>query len=126
MFVYNEDSSPISVVMGFAHRLVSPATYECTLCDLTYDRFTMKGEWRRFLDRLDVPATFHFRNRFKADHPERAGDRFPMILYIDDAGQLVPLVTADRIEAATSLAELESAVVIALARARAPSDASSR
>lgn len=118
VFVYNEDSSPIAMVMGFAHRVVSPETYECRLCDITYDRFTMKAEWRRFLDQLGLPASFHFRNRFVANHPAHAAQRFPMVLFVDGAGQTVPLLTAERVNAITTLADLESAVAAELNRVR--------
>ena len=118
MFVYNEVSSPISMVMGFAHRLVSPETYECRLCDLTYNRFTMKAEWRTFLDRIGIPATFHFRNKFVASHPLRSGDPFPMILYAGDSGEPTTLLTADEINATTTLAQLEAAVTEKLALVR--------
>ena len=54
IFVYNVDLTLFALVSDFVHRLTSPETYPCRLCDLTYDRVTMKRDWKRFIDSLPV------------------------------------------------------------------------
>ena len=46
--------------MDFIHRLVSPETYPCRLCDLTYGRVLKKAGWRRFVASLHAQARDFF------------------------------------------------------------------
>lgn len=48
IFVYNANSGKISAWMDTAHKIVSPSTYHCRLCDLTYGVFKENEEWARF------------------------------------------------------------------------------
>jgi len=48
IFVYNANSGKINAYMDMAHKIVSPSTYQCRLCDLTYGVFKENEEWIRF------------------------------------------------------------------------------
>ena len=48
IFVYNADSGPISGLFDIGHKIISPDTYTCGLCKLTFDTFTEKQAWRAF------------------------------------------------------------------------------
>jgi len=43
IFVYNADSSLFANITDFAHKIVSPKTYSCNLCKLSYGKFSMKN-----------------------------------------------------------------------------------
>lgn len=58
VFVYNADSGPLNALLDFGHKLVSPSTYPCSLCALTYGPFGMKREWRAFTQELGLPLEF--------------------------------------------------------------------
>ena len=45
LFVYNADSGPLKALFDFGHKIVSPGTYPCSLCRLTYGPFGMRREW---------------------------------------------------------------------------------
>ena len=48
IFVYNANSGKLSAWLDSAHKIVSPSTYQCRLCDLTYGIFKENEEWVRF------------------------------------------------------------------------------
>ncbi len=48
IFVYNANSGKINAYLDMAHKIVSPSTYQCRLCDLTYGVFKENVEWARF------------------------------------------------------------------------------
>ncbi|MGB3592014.1 MAG: GTPase [Nonlabens sp.] len=48
IFVYNANSGRLNAWIDSAHKIVSPSTYKCRLCDLTYDVFKENEEWLRF------------------------------------------------------------------------------
>lgn len=53
IMVYNADSGILNGLKDAVHKVVSPSTYECSLCYLTYGPVSMKGRWKGFLDELN-------------------------------------------------------------------------
>ena len=48
IFVYNANSGKLNAWLDSAHKIVSPKTYQCRLCDLTHDVFKENEDWARF------------------------------------------------------------------------------
>ncbi len=48
IFVYNANSGALNSLMDSVHKIISPKTYDCKLCDLTYDVFKENELWSRF------------------------------------------------------------------------------
>lgn len=46
--MYNANSGKLNAWLDSAHKIVSPKTYQCRLCDLTYDIFKENEDWARF------------------------------------------------------------------------------
>ncbi|WP_232221892.1 hypothetical protein [Methanococcoides burtonii] len=44
IFVYNADSGLINEMKDYVHKIVSPSTYECNLCAITYGNTGIKNE----------------------------------------------------------------------------------
>jgi hypothetical protein len=57
IFVYNANSGKINGYMDMAHKIVSPSTYQCRLCDLTYGVFKENVEWARFRESVLTSTT---------------------------------------------------------------------
>ena len=62
IFVYNADSGLISAMKDWAHKIVSPETYACSLCALTYDNLGMRRPWREFIKELGYEVEFLHRD----------------------------------------------------------------
>lgn len=114
IFVYNADGGIFAAMADAAHKIVSPATYPCSLCAITYGAVSMKGEWKAYLKQLPTAPRFHHRDDFARAWPglEVA---LPAIL-VDRAGQhpelLVDAATLDR---QTNIAALITTLEQALA-----------
>ena len=65
VFVYNTDAGLFNTVTDTTHKMLSPDTYECNLCAITYSAFYIKKEWRDYILSLDIPVKFLHRNEFK-------------------------------------------------------------
>ncbi|MBI1818250.1 MAG: hypothetical protein HYR72_24985 [Deltaproteobacteria bacterium] len=115
LFVYNVDLTLIALVSDFIHRVRSPETYPCRLCDITYDRFTMKQEWKRFIESLPVAVGFELRDRFHRKFPAYAGVPLPAVFRVGRRGLLSPLVDAKEINSATDLEDLKALISAAVA-----------
>jgi hypothetical protein len=114
LFVYNVDLTPFALLSDFVHRIVSPDTYPCRLCDLTYDRFTMKGEWKRFIASLPVDCGFELRDRFQRKYPAYADVPLPALFRSDGRDKLVTLLSADEINGAKTIEALRQLVAAAV------------
>jgi len=62
LFVYNADSGVFNTVSDIAHKIFSPETYECNLCAITYGTFSIRTEWKEFLETLNADMEFLHRN----------------------------------------------------------------
>lgn len=112
IFVYNARGGLISALGDMVHKIVSPATYPCSLCALSYGAVSMRGEWRRFLDGTGLPTLFLYRDEFRRDLDDR-DLALPVILLGGDTGVPKVLVSAAELDALPDLRAL-----IALVKAR--------
>ena len=90
VFVYAADSGPVNAALDWAHKLVSPTTYACDLCRITYGAFGRKQEWDKALERLPGTKEFYHEDEFQRAHPGKAsqapavwrveGDRWTLVL----------------------------------------------
>ncbi len=115
VFVYNADSGPVSALMDAVHKLVSPQTYACSLCFITYGPVAMRTEWKRFIEGLPYPSEFLHRDQFRDRWPELD---VPLPAILMQEGERAPdvLVGADEMAREQSVAELIALVEAALAR----------
>lgn len=114
IFIYNANGGILSALGDMVHKIVSPATYPCSLCALTYGGVSMRSDWRRFLDGTGLPTLFLYRDEFRADLDTRDVS-LPAILLGGAEREPQVLVSAEELDALPDLAAL-----IALLEARLP------
>ena len=68
LFVYKVDADLFSSVTGAVHKIVSPGTYNCNLCKLTYGAVSMRTEWKKFIDSLQMSVEFMHRDDFRSQY----------------------------------------------------------
>lgn len=61
---YHIDSSFFNIIKDGLHKIISPSTYQCNLCTLTYVTVRMKEGWKAFIAKLKNPAEFLHRDEF--------------------------------------------------------------
>lgn len=76
LFVYNADSGKLNALLDTAHKIVSPSTYSCRLCELTYGLMNEKQAWREFHQSLGERVVFLHRDEFEAQYQQRPGYPF--------------------------------------------------
>lgn len=92
IFVYNADSGKLNTALDIAHKLISPATYKCNLCSLTYGVFSEREEWKRFRAESDDELTFLHKDEFEQAYDQPQPD-YPVVLE-ETAEGLKPHVSA--------------------------------
>ncbi len=104
VFAYNADSGLLNALGDWTHKLVSPRTYPCSLCALTYSHLGMRREWKRFVQSLDAEVAFLHRDELAARYGE-PNAALPAV-FRDDGGRLEPLIEAPELDACGSLDDL--------------------
>ncbi|GMQ82002.1 MAG: hypothetical protein BMS9Abin05_1440 [Rhodothermia bacterium] len=78
IFVYNADSGIVNVSMDVAHKLLSPSTYSCRLCQMTYGVLAERRVWKHFRQSTGEDFLFLHRDEFEARFVNRF--EYPVIL----------------------------------------------
>ncbi|WP_205478354.1 hypothetical protein [Sphingomonas arenae] len=79
IFVYNADSGMMRAALDALHKLVSPETYECSLCAITHGAVSMRAEWKVYIRRLPYRPEFLHRDEFREQFPD-VSNALPAIL----------------------------------------------
>lgn len=101
LFVYNADTGLFSVVTDYAHKMLSPKTYPCNLCALTYGAMGMNNTWKDFIANLALPVEFLHRDEFIKLHPQP--DTALPAAFVKGGGSIVPLISAAEINTCTTV-----------------------
>lgn len=82
IFIYNADSGIRNMIMDSAHKIFSPDTYECSLCDITYGAFTENSIWKKFRKETDLQMEFLHKDEFAKTYASKFGHKFtfPIVL----------------------------------------------
>ena len=71
MFVYNADSGKLNALLDSAHKIVSPSTYNCQLCQLTYGLVNEKQAWKQFREQFEDEVLFLHRDEFEKQFQQK-------------------------------------------------------
>ena len=113
VFVYNADSGVFNTLTDIAHKIFSPESYECNLCAITYGNFSMRAEWKEFLDSLEAEFEFLHRDELATEYG-MANAALPAI-FIKENGTLVPWISSDQLNACKDVAGLKELILGKLA-----------
>jgi len=65
IFVYNANSGLKNTLMDSAHKIFSPKTYPCKLCDLTYHALGEKKAWKQYRKHTKAEMKFLHADEFQ-------------------------------------------------------------
>ena len=63
ILIYNAKSGLANSIIDAGHKLISPKTYQCSLCSLTYNNFGKKSKWSDFLNELKIKSKFLYEDQ---------------------------------------------------------------
>jgi hypothetical protein len=113
IFVYNANAGIAAGIIDSIHKTVSPSTYDCSLCAITYGAFAMDRRWKAWLKTLPLDVVFHHRPDFRAAYPDAAHIALPAVL-IWRSGKLQVLLGPQDITATGSVDSLIAALEMRL------------
>lgn len=108
IFVYNADSGILNSLKDWVHKIISPETYPCSLCALTYDNLGMRRPWREFINELGYDVEFLHRDELGEQYGLK-DVKLPAIFTLQD-GKPALWLEPSVIDSCNSLNELQSLV----------------
>ncbi|MCL5245875.1 GTPase [Cellulophaga sp. 20_2_10] len=98
VFVYNANSGLSSSMLDSAHKIFSPSTYNCNLCDITFGVFKENTVWKKFREETNLEFEFLHKDEFKVSYPESEffNTSLPIILK-DDQGVLKNFIPTEEL-----------------------------
>lgn len=110
IFIYNADSGLRNLIVDGAHKILSPKTYECSLCAITFGAFTEDSIWKKFRNETRLQMDFLHRDEFNKAYASKFGHKFtfPIVLGETNKGLEVFIRTEElyRLETAEGLIAL--------------------
>lgn len=109
LFVYNADAGLLNGLKDLWHKAVSPETYPCSLCAVTYGPLGMKRSWKEFVRGLGREVTFLHRDELRAQYGVE-GVALPAVFELDGSGRPREWLSAAQLNRAGSLDDLMTLV----------------
>ena len=103
IFIYNAKSGLVNELIDFAHKIVSPQTYECNLCAVTYGTFTMKNRWANYIDSLPIEYVFTYKDKLVSEELKKV--KLPSVFF-RDGEKFEELISANEINIINDLEDL--------------------
>lgn len=103
IFVYNAKSGLLDKIIDGAHKIMSPATYECNLCAITFGNFTEDELWKSFRENTHLDMKFLYKDEFLKQYRSKWLPKFefPVVLAAKD-GSLEPFIGTSDLNGLTS------------------------
>lgn len=106
LFIYNAKADIFSTLTDFVHKILSPATYPCSLCKLTHGNLGVHKKWVTFLETLPYQTNFLHKEEAELNDSLHGKHRLPVILIKSNKGKSTVLLKASELNNLTSLDEL--------------------
>ncbi|WP_435624835.1 GTPase [Flagellimonas sp.] len=82
IFVYNANSGKRNAILDSMHKVFSPSTYDCNLCDITYGLVSENTTWKKFREESEHDMVFLHKDEFAKKYASKFGAKFtfPIVL----------------------------------------------
>ncbi|WP_421810935.1 GTPase [Flagellimonas sp.] len=107
LLVYNADSGTRNAILDSMHKVFSPSTYACNLCDITYGLVSENRVWKKFRKERSGQLEFLHRDEFKKQYACKFGAKFTFpIVLIETPMDLEVFITTDELNQLQTAGEL--------------------
>lgn len=105
LIVYNAQTGFVNQSFDWLHKVVSPSTYSCSLCQLTHGSFGAKDDWKNFINKQSVEVLFFHKNEFNTEFPSLHLN-FPWIGIMQTSGGLETVIDHETLHHTKNVSEL--------------------
>lgn len=97
LFIYNANSGARNAILDSMHKVLSPTTYDCNLCDITFGVISENKTWRKFRQANKQEMVFLHKDEFAKKYASKFGHKFtfPIILVEGEHGLEIVISTEE-------------------------------
>ncbi len=107
IFVYNADSGVRNAILDSMHKVFSPSTYECNLCDITFGIVSENKIWKEFRQNSELDMEFLHKDEFARKYGSERKKEFVFPIALEEIeGKLNVLVSAEKMNTLKTAQEL--------------------
>lgn len=107
IFIYNANSGKKNALVDIAHKIISPNTYACSLCDITFGFFKENKDWKKFRKASKISMEFLHKDEFTKAFASKFSFRtsYPVVL-AETAYNLEFFIATDELNTIENVADL--------------------
>ncbi|MGW9685447.1 GTPase [Flagellimonas sp. 2504JD1-5] len=107
LFVYNADSGVRNAILDSMHKVFSPSTYDCNLCDITFGLVSENKVWKKFREESQHQMVFLHKDEFVKMYASKFGHKFifPIVL-AENGNELEILISTKELNSLKTAKEL--------------------
>ena len=111
IFVYNANSGARNALFDGMHKVLSPSTYQCSLCDLTYGVVSENRVWKKFRQGSDHKLVFLHEDEFAKKYASKFGYKFtfPVVL-VENENELELFIATEELNQLSTARQLVTLV----------------
>lgn len=107
LFVYNANAGKLNGMLDSLHKIVSPSTYACNLCAITYGVFSEDEVWKKFREDSEMPMEFLHKDEFLKQYHLKNPSQYQLPLILtEENGDLEVLVSSEAMNKLKTASEL--------------------
>ncbi|MEX0313287.1 MAG: GTPase [Allomuricauda sp.] len=111
LFVYNANSGVGNAILDSMHKVFSPSTYDCNLCDITFGVVSENRVWKRFREESPHQMVFLHKDEFTKTYGSKFGHKFTFpIVLVENELELEVLISTENINSFKTAQELIVAI----------------
>ena len=107
IFVYNANSGSINALLDGMNKIVSPKTYSCNLCSLTFGNFSEKEDWKKFRETSEIQMEFYHKDEFLKAFKSKWLPKYDLpIILSEERNELQIFLNAEELNTINNVSEL--------------------
>ncbi|MGK7942513.1 MAG: GTPase [Crocosphaera sp.] len=95
IFVYNANSGLMNTVLDIGHKILSPETYNCNLCNITHGVLQEREEWKSFRESSTNELEFLHKDEFEKKYKQVK--EYPIVLMSNQKNELHEIINKDEL-----------------------------
>ncbi len=101
-FIYNAKNGFANSIFDLAHKIISPDTYECSLCKITHGAFTENKKFKELKEKYNI--TLWYNDDYEAKFPRES--QYPIIIIRDNNKKQIGQIKTEEINSLNNIDEL--------------------
>ena len=94
LFIYNANSGKANAFLDSMHKVFSPQTYDCKLCELTFSVAMENRTWKKFRQETDLEMVFLHKDEFAQKYKSKFGYKFSFPIVLTEGGNGLEVLIA--------------------------------